>query len=81
MTDQWSGHERRNDPGDGERIAVLEANMESLVSGQKKIMERLDALSDDLARYRGFAAGVVWVIGGIGVAMTAVWHFLKDHLK
>jgi len=76
----WTDRERRSAPEDGERIAVLEATMESLVGGQKKILERLDALSDELSRYRGFAAGVVWVFGGVGVAIAAVWHFLKDQL-
>jgi hypothetical protein len=77
----WTGHERRSDPQDGERIAVLEANMQSLMNGQKIIMERLDELSNDMTKYRGFVSGVFWVMGGIGVLFASVWHFLKEHIK
>lgn len=77
----WNGKERRRDPDDGERIVVLETNMQALIDGQKSIMKRLDELSSELTKYRGFAAGVVWIIGGLGAAMIAGWHFLKDHFK
>jgi Na+/glutamate symporter len=81
MADTWSGRERRSDTQDGERIAVLESNMQSLMAGQKTIMERLDSLSNDLTKYRGFVAGVIWIVGGFGAALIAAWQFLKDHIK
>jgi hypothetical protein len=81
MIMNWEGPNRRSIPEDGERIAVLESNMSTLMEGQKTIVERIDALSSELTRYRGFAGGVLWVVGSIGAASIAVWEFMKDHIK
>jgi hypothetical protein len=80
MSDFYSGPERRH-AEDGERIAVLETDMAQLMDGQRKIIERLDRISDDLMKYRGFVHGVIWIVGGIGAGILAGWQFLKDHIK
>ena len=80
MSDFYAGPERRQ-AEDGERIAVLETDMAQLMDGQRKIIERLDRISDDLMKYRGFVHGAIWVIGGIGTGILAVWQFLKDFVK
>jgi hypothetical protein len=80
----WNGQERRLNPPDGERIAVLEANLDSLKVGQEQILRRLDTLSEDITKYRGFVAGVVWLFGGLIVAAASIWGFFRDmsgHVK
>jgi hypothetical protein len=77
----WNGNERRGPSEESQRIAVLEAGMESLMKGQETIVQRIDMLATELTKYRGFAAGVVWVIGGIGAASIAIWEAFKDHFK
>jgi len=76
-SNRWEG----SVPEDGERIAVLESNMQLLMEGQKKISAQIDVLREELTKYRGFATGVIWVIGSIVAGVIAVWQFFKDHIK
>ena len=74
----WNGVERRILMPDGERIASLEVAFHELKAGQVEIIAKLEALRDDMTRYRSFIAGIVWIGGAIVGGLALLWELGKD---
>jgi hypothetical protein len=53
-----------------ERIAVLEIKVETLEAQNKTILEKLDAISAQFSRQKGFMGGIIFVVTCLFSAAT-----------
>lgn len=82
----WDGQERRSH---GERIAVLESNMERLVDPESgaiaKIEEKLDTILNERVKLSGMIGGVSLAVSGVVAVFSLVFTVAKEwifaHLK
>lgn len=42
--------------------------------------KKLEEIQQELARYKGFVGGVLWLITAMAAAVKMVWPFAKDFL-
>lgn len=65
----------------GERIAVLEAEVEALKANHKEILNCIHGVRDEMTRYKGFLGGVAFLASGVGVFLSLFKDWMIDHLK
>jgi hypothetical protein len=63
-----------------ERIAVLEAEVETLKSSQKEILECMHSIRDEMTRYKGFLGGVAFIASGVGIFFTLFKEWIFKHI-
>jgi hypothetical protein len=71
-----------------ERIAVLEtlvkqasANNEDMKESIHDVQSTLNAMREELARYRGFWGGAMLAAGAVWTFLTFVWDWLLARMK
>lgn len=64
-----------------ERIAVLEAKVETLESNHQEMLELMHSIKDEMTRYKGFLGGIAFIASGIGIFLTLFKDWLVNHLK
>ena len=64
-----------------ERIAVLEAQVQTLKDDQSEILNCLHSIKDEMTRYKGFLGGVAFLLSGLTVFLTLFRDWLSDHWK
>jgi hypothetical protein len=64
-----------------ERIAVLEAKVETLETTNKEILQCMHDIKDEMTRYKGFLGGVAFLISGIGIFATLFKEWIYKHLS
>lgn len=61
-----------------ERVAVLEAQVQTLANQNREILDKLDEINKILSRQKGFVGGVVFIITAIiGAVSFGVELFRK----
>lgn len=63
-----------------ERIAVLEAEVETLKDNQKEILRCMHEIKDEMTRYKGFLGGLAFLASGIGIFLTLFKEWIIKHL-
>lgn len=73
-----------------ERLAVMESRVEDIADAaqrreekQDEILEAINAIQSELARYKGFIGGVFFILSGMGMVLLKmalpVWGWIKGH--
>lgn len=57
-----------------ERVAVLEAQNETLKETLEAVFSEVKSINAQLTRYKGFLGGIFFILGGLPV----LWSLLKD---
>lgn len=68
-------------PSENERIAVLEAKVETLTNDNKEILQCMHEIRDEMTRYKGFLGGVAFIASGVGVFLTLFKEWLLKHIS
>jgi hypothetical protein len=55
-----------------ERVAVLEANHETMMSLQQQALTELKAVREELTRYKGFVGGITFIISCVVVSLGII---------
>lgn len=63
-----------------ERIAVLEAEVETLKDNHKEILRCMHEIKDEMTRYKGFLGGIAFIASGIGIFLTLFKEWIIKHL-
>lgn len=63
-----------------ERIAVLESRLNRVHDDHDEIMKKLDSISDEMTKYKGFLGGVAFIVSSLLVAITFAKDWIKDKL-
>lgn len=66
---------------ENERIAVLEAKVETLTNDNKEILQCMHEIRDEMTRYKGFLGGVAFIASGVGVFLTLFKDWLLKHIS
>lgn len=64
-----------------ERIAVLEAEVDTLKASQKEILECMHSIRDEMTRYKGFLGGVAFIASGVGIFFTLFKEWIFKHIQ
>jgi hypothetical protein len=64
-----------------ERIAVLEAEVETLKASQREILDCMHSIRDEMTRYKGFLGGVAFIASGVGIFLTIFRDWVLGHIK
>ena len=63
-----------------ERIAVLEAEVNSLKEDQREILKCMHEIKDEMTRYKGFIGGIAFIASGLSVFFTLFKDWIAKHL-
>lgn len=64
-----------------ERIAVLEAEVETLKTSQREILDCMHSIKDEMTRYKGFLGGVAFIASGVGIFFTLFKEWIFKHIN
>lgn len=65
---------------ENERLAVAEAEIEALKSGQREMLQCLHELRDEMTRYKGFIGGVAFLTSCLAVAAGIFRDWISKHI-
>lgn len=60
-----------------ERIAVLEEKVDTLEKQNEKVLAKLDEITSQLSRQKGFIGGAIFIISALGAALGFIFDFIK----
>jgi len=63
-----------------ERIAVLEAEVNTLKSNQDKILSCMEDIKGEMTRYKGFLGGIAFLSSGIVIFITIFKDWVFKHI-
>lgn len=64
-----------------ERIAVLEAEVQTLKENQKEILDCMHSIKDEMTRYKGFLGGIAFLMSGLTVFLTLFKDWFFKHIN
>ena len=63
-----------------ERLAVIEAKVETLEANHKELLKLMHEVKDEMTRYKGFLGGIAFITSGVVVFITLFKDWLVKHL-
>ena len=64
-----------------ERLAVLEAKVETFQKSQEDILVEVKAINQTLGRYKGFFGGIIFVVSALWAFIDLTKGWLVNHIK
>lgn len=56
-------------PTNEERLATLETQMDDVKETQTAILQKLDALTESMTKYKGFVGGIMFTFSALATAL------------
>lgn len=64
-----------------ERLAVLEAKVETFQKSQEDILAEVKSINSTLGRYKGFFGGIIFVVSALWAFIDLTKGWLVNHIK